>query len=211
MAAGVELTDFGLGERDMSTPTPPDHSGPAQLAEQWARIRGRLQQEVGDVEYRTWLRQMTLAGIDGDEIALHLPTRFLRDWVREHYADRLSTLWRSENPAVRQVEIRVGGGAPAMNGLAESLGPNGEHPANHSPTTPGAPPRGLLRADERGEPKVDPRVELTSGLVSPSTPLSSGSPTNSLTRAPDGSRNSPPAQASTRCSSMAASVSARPI
>jgi chromosomal replication initiator protein len=164
MAAGVELTDFGLGERDMSTPTPPDHSGPAQLAEQWARIRGRLQQEVGDVEYRTWLRQMTLAGIDGDEIALHLPTRFLRDWVREHYADRLSTLWRSENPAVRQVEIRVGGGAPAMNGLAESLGPNGEHPANHSPTTPGAPPRGLLRADERGEPKVDPRVELTSGL-----------------------------------------------
>ena len=38
-----------------------------QLAAQWARIRGRLQSEVGEVEYRTWLRQMTLAGVDGDD------------------------------------------------------------------------------------------------------------------------------------------------
>ena len=48
-----------------------------QMAAQWARIRGRLQSEVGDVEYRTWLRQMTLAGIDGDESTVHLPTRLI--------------------------------------------------------------------------------------------------------------------------------------
>lgn len=136
----------------MSTTTPPDQVGPGQLATQWARIRGRLQQDVGEVEYRTWLRQMTLAGIDGDEIALHLPTRFLRDWVREHYADRLSTLWQSENPAVKRVDIRVGGGAPAINGLAESLGPTGDPYAG--------PSRGALRTDDRGEP----RGELTTGL-----------------------------------------------
>ncbi len=160
MASGVELTELVLGERDMSTITPPDHSGPAQLAAQWARIRGRLQQDVGEVEYRTWLRQMTLAGVDGDEIALHLPTRFLRDWVREHYADRLSMLWQAENAEVRRVDIRVGGGAPAMNGLAESLGGNG---ASHSNA-----PRGASRADERSEAKGDnrnePRSELTTGL-----------------------------------------------
>jgi DnaA N-terminal domain len=107
MASGVELIELGLAElglggRAMSTNTLPDQKGPAQLAAQWARIRGRLQQEVGEIEYRTWLRQMTLAGCEGDEIELHLPTRFLRDWVREHYADRLSTLWQAENPAVRR-------------------------------------------------------------------------------------------------------------
>jgi chromosomal replication initiator protein len=160
MASGVELTELVLGERDMSTITPPDHSGPAQLAAQWARIRGRLQQDVGEVEYRTWLRQMTLAGVDGDEIALHLPTRFLRDWVREHYADRLSTLWQAENAEVRRVDIRVGGGAPAMNGLTESLGGNG---ASHTNS-----PRGASRADERsdfkGDNRNEPRSELTTGL-----------------------------------------------
>ena len=163
MASDVELAELGLGGRDMSTTTPPDHSGPAQLAAQWARIRGRLQQDVGEVEYRTWLRQMTLAGLDGDEIALHLPTRFLRDWVREHYADRLSALWVEENPAVRRVDIRVGGGAPAVNGLAESLGPNG------APHTSRAMPRADDRADYgRGDPRSDnrnePRPEPAIGL-----------------------------------------------
>ena len=64
-----------------------------QLA-QWARIRGKLQSEVGDVEYRTWLRQMTLAGVDGDEVTVHLPTRFLRDWVRSHYGEKIEKLWQ---------------------------------------------------------------------------------------------------------------------
>ena len=82
---------------------------PERLAEQWARIRGRLQQEVGDVVYRTWLRNMTLAGLDGDEVTILLPSAFQRDWVRTQYADRLDTLWRAENEAVRRVEFRAGG------------------------------------------------------------------------------------------------------
>ena len=83
----------------------------SQLPTQWARIRGRLQGEVGEVEYRNWLRQMTLAGIDGDEITVLLPTRFLCDWVRSRYGDRLNSLWHEENPAIRRVDIRVGGRA----------------------------------------------------------------------------------------------------
>src|SRR5438309_166105 len=47
-----------------------------QLAAQWARIRGRLQREVGEVEYRSWLRNMTLVGIDGDEVTIQLPSGF---------------------------------------------------------------------------------------------------------------------------------------
>ena len=86
-------------------------------ATQWARIRGRLQSEVGEVEYRNWLRQMTLAGVDGDEITLHLPTRFLSDWVRSHYGERLNALWHAENPAIRRVDIRVGGMAPPIGGI----------------------------------------------------------------------------------------------
>jgi chromosomal replication initiator protein len=159
MASSVELIDLGLGERNMSMSTPPDHEGPAQLAAQWARIRGRLQQEVGEVEYRAWLRQMTLAGIDGDEIALHLPTRFLRDWVREHYGDRLSGLWQSENADIRRVDIRVGGGAPAMNGLAQSLSPSGEPHVAIVRDGPRAEEQGDPWRDQRGDPRGDYRDE----------------------------------------------------
>jgi len=80
---------------------------PPTLTPIWDRVRARLQTEVGDVEYRTWLRQMTLAGCEGDEVVLHLPTRFLRDWVRSHYSDRLVELFRAEDSRLWHVEIRV--------------------------------------------------------------------------------------------------------
>jgi len=86
---------------------PSSSSSPTQLAEVWARIRGRLKEEVGEVEYRTWLRQMTLASVQGEEVVVLLPTRFLRDWVRGHYGDRLRALWQAELPAVRRLEFRV--------------------------------------------------------------------------------------------------------
>ncbi len=40
-----------------------------------------------------------------------MPTRFLRDWVAQHYADRLRALWNSENATVTAVEVLLGGAA----------------------------------------------------------------------------------------------------
>ena len=65
------------------------------VSEAWGRIRGRLREDVGEVEYRSWLRQMTLSAIEGEEVVILLPTRFLRDWVRTHYGDRLRLLWQA--------------------------------------------------------------------------------------------------------------------
>jgi chromosomal replication initiator protein len=90
-------------EKAVGPSSPPQ----GQLAEVWARIRGRLRDEVGEVEYKSWLRQMTLSSLQGEEVVVLLPTRFLRDWVRGHYGDRLRALWQAEVPGVRRVEFRV--------------------------------------------------------------------------------------------------------
>ncbi len=95
------------------------------VAECWARIRGRLRDEVGEVEYRSWLRQMTLGGIEGDEAVVLLPTRFLRDWVRGHYGDRLRALWTQENPRVRRVDVRVAPQARGGDGMPQARGADG--------------------------------------------------------------------------------------
>src|ERR1700728_3986005 len=135
-----------------------------QLAAQWARVRGRLQQEFGEVEYRTWLRQMTLVGLDGDEIAVHLPTRFLRDWVRSRYGDRINTLWREENPAVRSVDIRFGQAIGPISGpqpvWAKSPAPPAMAPPPVAPP-PMAPPLPVSRSrDRNGEPRSDLNAAL---------------------------------------------------
>lgn len=73
----------------------------------WERICNRLQVEVGEVEYRTWLKQITLGEIEDDELTLYLPTRFLRDWVRAQYNNKLSQLWHAELPQIRRVELKL--------------------------------------------------------------------------------------------------------
>ena len=139
----------------------------ASLQESWARIRGRLRDEVGEVEYRTWLRQMTLVGIEDDEVVVNLPTRFLRDWVRSHYGDRLRSLWQQEVAAVRSVDVRVGpqprSAPPAVEGdtaPAPALQPGLAEALATSPTRAAA-------ADPRGEwsAPLDPRFTFDTFVV----------------------------------------------
>jgi chromosomal replication initiator protein len=145
-------------ERELSATLEREFVDTPQLATQWARIRGILQHEVGDLEYRNWLRQMTLAGLDGDEITVLLPTRFLCDWVRSRYGARLNSLWHAENSVVRRVDIRVGGPA-AVAGLAESLA------ANTDQVSPTLPNRVEERMDQRSELSIDPRFTFDAFVV----------------------------------------------
>jgi chromosomal replication initiator protein len=147
--------------------TEPDIVEMPQLAVQWARIRGRLQAEVGDVEYRTWLRQMNMVGLDGDEVAVTLPTRFLRDWVSTRYGDRLRAMWQSENPSIRRVEIRVSAPAVQSAPLAESLSAPREI-AKDVVREPVAPVRPAPVVPAAGWP--DERIEPRSDLAAPLDP-----------------------------------------
>jgi chromosomal replication initiator protein len=143
-------------------------SGP-QTAEVWARIRGRLREEVGEVEYRTWLRQMTLAALDQDNVVIVLPTRFLRDWVRGHYGDRLRVLWQAEVPGIRGVEFRVTAAARADDAADPAPKPATQAHGSVAPVQalpPAPPPRGLAEPLGKAEPvrTADPRGDWAAPL-----------------------------------------------
>jgi chromosomal replication initiator protein len=74
---------------------------------QWKRISGLLRAEIGEAAYRSWLRPMTVRGERGGMVTMSVPTRFMRDWVVAHYADRLRALWGGENPSVQGIDIVV--------------------------------------------------------------------------------------------------------
>jgi chromosomal replication initiator protein len=131
-----------------------------EIGGQWARVRGRLRDEVGEVEYRTWLRQMTLAEVTEDEVTIVLPTRFLRDWVRAHYGDRLRALWAAENGRIRRVELRIGA---AASGLAEPVTPTPGMPAR-TIAVPLPPPQRPAEAARVDGVRIDPRSEITGPL-----------------------------------------------
>lgn len=77
---------------------------------QWQRVRARLRVSFGDAAFNSWLKPLALAeeGLakDGD-VHLAVPTRFMRDWVANHYSERLREIWRLENAEIRRVIIHV--------------------------------------------------------------------------------------------------------
>ena len=77
------------------------------LAIAWTKIRAVLKTEVGDTDYRNWLRPMTLRGKAGDEVIVTLPTGFVCDWVRDRHGARVNALWLAEYPSVRRVNFCV--------------------------------------------------------------------------------------------------------
>ncbi len=186
-----------------------------QISSQWTKIKGRLQAEVGDVEYRTWLRQMTLAGLDGDEITVNLPTRFLRDWVSTRYGDRLRVLWQSENPEVRRVDIRVGAApssqpAPPETRFCASRTRVAKRPRRRGSNRrvlpwPSPPRDGRTNAPNHG--LIWPRHSIH---ASRSRALSSANQTNLPMHARGEWLNVRPARASIRCSFTAAWDWAKP-
>ena len=77
------------------------------LDEHWSQVQGLLRTEFDDTAYRTWLAPLDLIGLEGDRVLLSVPTRFLRDWVAAHYADRIRALWRCVNPRICSIALTV--------------------------------------------------------------------------------------------------------
>ncbi|KAF0118418.1 MAG: chromosomal replication initiator protein [Rhodospirillaceae bacterium] len=75
--------------------------------DQWDQVRGHLRKEVGDAAYKSWVKPMVLSGIRDGEVSIGVPTRFMRDFVATHYADRIRILWSHVDPAIRAVNFIV--------------------------------------------------------------------------------------------------------
>lgn len=73
----------------------------------WREICARMREEVGEAAYQSWLKPMTLRDLADGQVRLSVPTRFMRDWVVAHYADRLLALWSDEVSGVRSVDVVV--------------------------------------------------------------------------------------------------------
>src|SRR5215470_15976771 len=87
---------------------------------QWARVRGRLRAEVGEAAFKSWLNPLTFDGVRDGAVKMMLPTRFMRDHVMKHYAERLKTLWSGEIPGIKGVDIGVQAGAAERTVTAAS-------------------------------------------------------------------------------------------
>ena len=141
----------------------------------WARVKKRLQAELGDAIYTSWFARMELESLDHDTARITVPTRFLKSWILSHYSERLLACWQSERPGVRRIDLAVRSAA-IRSALACAVAPpegaSAERREPHLPkielkTTAAAP----ARLDGHGGSPLDPRLTFDSFVIGRSNTL----------------------------------------
>lgn len=73
----------------------------------WDAVYKALRAEFGEAVFRSWLKPLTLQAYYHGTLEISVPTRFMRDWIQNHYAARLLELTQAQNKAIERVEIVV--------------------------------------------------------------------------------------------------------
>ena len=117
----------------------------------WQQCLDNLQDELNSQQFNTWIRPLQAEEGESNELRLLAPNRFVRDWVSDKYAKRISELMRELAPSKPpKVSLTVGSrraAAPAPQ--PRELG----NPVSAAPAQPASPavhtpPRGDI-GDER--------------------------------------------------------------
>ncbi|MGE0258568.1 MAG: chromosomal replication initiator protein DnaA [Alphaproteobacteria bacterium] len=108
------------------------HPGTRELQ----RVLGQLKGEVGDTAFRSWLQSLRVERVEDGEAVVAVPTRFLRTWIAEHYADRLLALWRCENPAIVRLSLVVDPPLAAPLTIDDELSPSDAAPVAEQTAPP---------------------------------------------------------------------------
>jgi chromosomal replication initiator protein len=140
------------------------------VSEEWAKVRGRLREEVGEAAFRSWLKPLTLVGLHNGSVRLAVPTRFMRDWVTSNYADRLRALWTSVDSSLKGVEIivRTTPTRPPLAGVGQSAPINSHGEEAEAPVEPrraAAPCRPRSDGYDEISAPLDPRFTFENFVV----------------------------------------------
>jgi chromosomal replication initiator protein len=88
------------------------HQSPLLAA--WTTIRSGLRRDCGARTFDGWLKPAELGSFDPETGTLDIvmPSQFMADWVRGHFAERLALAWKTTLPIVRDVRVIACDGGP---------------------------------------------------------------------------------------------------
>ncbi|MCP4991093.1 MAG: chromosomal replication initiator protein DnaA [Colwellia sp.] len=97
----------------------------------WQRCLSVLQEELPAQQFSMWIRPLQCV-IDDNVMTLYAPNRFVLDWVRDKYVNRLNellTLNETNNPLLLRFDV---GSKPVVNKIISN---SASAPINNSPET----------------------------------------------------------------------------
>lgn len=84
----------------------------ADVSAQWADVQRHLQASMDAKSFGSWIAPLSVQSVSGGVLTLVAATRFMRDWVRTHYADSIRRAAQPVFGALVRVDVVIGAGAP---------------------------------------------------------------------------------------------------
>ena len=73
----------------------------------WSDVYSEMRQEFGEAIFRSWLKPLTLQAYYHGTMEVSVPTRFIRDWIQNHYAPRILEMCRLRDKTIQRLELVV--------------------------------------------------------------------------------------------------------
>ncbi len=134
------------------------------LALRFEQVKSLLQKEFGDAAFRTWIQPIESTGFSNNALELSVPTRFIRDWVKSHYADRIRSLWHQHFGPIARVDIVIAAKKAPTSGEAKPA-------PQHTVTAFERPAVANENAAENVSSPLDARYTFQNYVTAPSNEL----------------------------------------
>lgn len=73
----------------------------------WPSVQSRLKNELGDTAFQNWLTPVYPHSLENGQLALAVPNRMVRNWVKTHYGDRLTALIKEVDQSIKAIDYII--------------------------------------------------------------------------------------------------------
>jgi chromosomal replication initiator protein len=71
----------------------------------WERVLRRLRAELGEDVYTSWFKCLELVDCSPPVVTLSVPTKFLRNWIQQHFIERIAAHFQREKADITRIAI----------------------------------------------------------------------------------------------------------
>ena len=73
----------------------------------WKTVHKAMRGEFGEAIFRSWLKPLKLQASYHGTMEISIPTRFMRDWIQTHYAERILSMCQEQSEDIKKVQFVV--------------------------------------------------------------------------------------------------------
>jgi chromosomal replication initiator protein len=97
--------------------------------QQWGELKQQIRETLGPNKFRNWIEPLEFSGVSDGVATLAVPTRFIGNYVAQHFGDLILYKLSRLNPDVRKLDFAVAANTAESPGAADAPGAAPARPA----------------------------------------------------------------------------------